>query len=65
MDWAEGGCSLIIKFIERVGFPVFVAVWVLIIQQKALNRLTAAINHLTNAVDGDSLIFKSRKRGGD
>lgn len=65
MDWAEVSCGLIINFIERVGFPVFVAVWVLIVQQKALNKLTGAINSLTNAVDGNRVVLNNKKKGGE
>lgn len=65
MDWVEIGCNTIINLIERLGFPVFVAVWVLIVQQKALNKLTGAINSLTSAVNGDRLISNVKKKGGD
>lgn len=65
MDSVITGCDWIIKIIERLGFPVFIAIWVLIVQQKSLNRLTEAINCLTTAVDGDRFLRKKKKRGGD
>lgn len=65
MDWALQCIELIVKFIERVGFPVFVAVWVLIVQQKALSKLTGAINALTMAVNEGRLLNIFKKKGGD
>jgi hypothetical protein len=65
MNEFETICNWVGTFIDRVGFPIFVAVWVLIIQQKALNKLTGAINSLTRAVDGDRFLSKHRGEGGD
>lgn len=61
-------CSLVdvaAKFIEKLGFPIFIAIWVLIVQQKAMTKLTEAINTLTRAVNGDRLLSKFKKGGGE
>jgi hypothetical protein len=52
MEQIIGWADPIVNLIERVGFPIFVAVWVLIVQQKALSKLTVAINALTKVLDG-------------
>jgi hypothetical protein len=38
-------------FIKDIGFPVFVAVWVLLVTTKDSRHLTDAINRLTSAFD--------------
>jgi len=55
----------VMRFIERVGFPIFVAVWILIVQNKAIEKLTVAINALTTAVNSDKLLESFKKKGGD
>lgn len=65
METAGAALKLAINFIERLGFPIFVAVWVLIVQERALKRLTEAIKCLTAALNGGRVSVKRRKRGGD
>jgi len=60
-----GSCEWVAALIERLGFPVFIAIWVLIVQQKALTKLTSAINTLTRAVDSDRLFQNHKGKGGD
>ncbi|MCJ7805597.1 hypothetical protein MUP46_03045 [Patescibacteria group bacterium] len=43
--------SEIAIFIKDIGFPVFVAVWVLMVTTKESRHLTEAINRLTSAFD--------------
>lgn len=51
--------------VANLGFPIFVAVWVLVVQKKATNRLTAAINSLTRAFEKANIQIKNEKEGGD
>ncbi len=43
--------NLIADFISRVGFPIFVAVWLLIYTDKTLKSLTVAIDHLADLIE--------------
>jgi len=53
------------SFISKVGFPIFIAVWVLIIQKKSTDRLTLAINHLTSLIEDYMINSLLKKKGGD
>ena len=46
-------------FIKDIGFPVFVAVWVLMMITKETRHLTEAINHLTRAFDRANIKIKN------
>jgi hypothetical protein len=42
--------DLITRFIANLGFPIFVAVWLLIRTDRLLRSLTSAINQLADAI---------------
>lgn len=46
-------------FIKDIGFPVFVAVWVLMVTTKESRHLTEAINRLTRAFDRANIKIKN------
>lgn len=52
-------------FIKDVGFPIFVALWVLIITTRETKYLTKAINRLTSAFEKANIHLNSKKEGGD
>lgn len=52
------GIEDVIKFIQSVGFPIFVAVYVLVRMEKAMNKLSESIQHLTVALDKQDVITK-------
>lgn len=39
------------KLVGNVGFPMFVAVYLLVYQSRLTRELTSAIKHLTTAID--------------
>lgn len=43
--------ALATDFIASLGFPIFVAVYLLIYQKRTLEKLTDAINHLSEMVE--------------
>ena len=45
-----------IKFIQSTGFPIFVAVYVLVRMEKAMTRLSDSIQKLTAALDRNDVI---------
>lgn len=51
--------------IKDLGFPIFVAVWVLLVQNKTLKELTAAIKCLTTAFQRANISLKSKEKGGE
>jgi hypothetical protein len=46
-------------FIKDVGFPIFVALWVLIITTRETKYLTKAINRLTSAFEKANIKINS------
>jgi hypothetical protein len=55
-------CSNIIK---ELGFPIFVAIWMLVIHDRSMKKLTHAINSLTRAFDKANIQINNEKKGGD
>ena len=43
--------NIIADFISRVGFPIFVAVWLLIYTDKTLKSLTESLNRLADLIE--------------
>jgi len=43
--------DLVVNVISNLGFPIFVAVYMLIYHTKALKELKEAIDNLTSAID--------------
>lgn len=43
--------DLITKLVSSLGFPIFVAVWLLLRTDKFLDKNTGAIDKLTTAID--------------
>lgn len=58
-------CGVAKQFISDLGFPVFVAVWMLVIHDRAMKKLTSAINSLTRAFDRANIRTNNEKEGGD
>jgi hypothetical protein len=50
-------------FIKDIGFPVFVAVWVLMVTTKESRHLTEAINRLTQAFNRANIKIKNDEGG--
>ena len=46
-------------FIKDIGFPVFVAVWVLMVTTKESRHLTEAINRLTRSFERANIKIKN------
>jgi hypothetical protein len=44
-------------FVRDLGFPIFVAIWVLIVTQKQTRLLTEAINRLTTSFEKANIII--------
>jgi hypothetical protein len=55
-------CSALIK---DLGFPIFVAVWMLVIHDRSMKKLTSAINSLTRAFDRANITLNDKTKGGD
>jgi len=55
-------CSEVIK---EIGFPIFVAVWMLIIHDRSMKKLTSAINSLTKAFNQANIRTNNNTKGGD
>jgi hypothetical protein len=55
-------CTTLIK---ELGFPIFVAIWMLVIHDRAMKKLTNAINSLTRAFDKANILINNDKKGGD
>lgn len=54
------GVEEVIKFIQAVGFPIFVAVYVLVRMEKAMTTLSDSIKALTIALDHHEIINKGK-----
>lgn len=52
------GIEDVIKFIQSVGFPIFVAVYVLVRMEKAMTTLSESIRSLTSALEGHDITHK-------
>ena len=55
-------CSALVK---DLGFPIFVAVWVLVVQKKSSDGLAEAIRSLTRAFDRANIRCNQEKEGGE
>ena len=53
------------QFIANLGFPVFVAVWMLYKSSKDNERMTETINELKNAINLLTAEFKHHNVNGD
>ena len=53
------------QFIANLGFPVFVAVWMLYKSSKDNERMTETINELKNAINLLTVEFKHHNIKGD
>ena len=42
--------DLISRFIQNLGFPIFVAVWMLLRSDRIIGQLTSAVNRLADAM---------------
>lgn len=55
----------IANFISNLGFPIFVAVWMLYRSSKDNEKMTETINELKNAIDLLTAEFKHHNVNGD
>lgn len=55
----------IANFISNLGFPIFVAVWMLYKSSKDNERMTETINELKNAINLLTAEFKHHNVNGD
>lgn len=53
------------QFIANLGFPIFVAVWMLYKSSKDNEQMTETINELKNAINLLTNEFKHHNNGGD
>jgi len=53
------------NFIKDLGFPIFVAVWVLLITHRDTKKLTHAINALTRASERANIHIENKEKGGE
>ena len=53
------------QFIANLGFPIFVAVWMLYKSSKDNERMTETINELKNAITSLTAEFKHHNVNGD
>jgi hypothetical protein len=60
-DWITRCTNLI----RDVGFPIFVALWFMLVLKKSLDQLTAAIKCLTRAFERANIPINSKKEGGE
>ena len=52
-------------FINTVGFPVFVAVYMMVVTNKGIKAMTSAFNELTKAVRDHTMTEHTTHRGHD
>ena len=49
-------------FISSVGFPIFVAVWMLYKSSKDSDKMSESLQELKNAITGLTTLMQSRKK---
>lgn len=64
-DNLRQACLLVKEFIKDLGFPIFVAIWMMVVSERSMKKLTAAINSLTGAFERANIRAKPKKEGGD
>jgi len=62
---SEQFIRLVSNFIKDLGFPIFVAVWVLLITHRDTKKLTHAINALTRAFERANIHIENKEKGGE
>ena len=53
------------SFVSDLGFPIFIAIWVLVVHKKTIESLTEAITSLTRSFDRANIDCSQTKKGGD
>ena len=61
----SGDSKELVGLVRDLGFPIFVAVWVLIVQKKSMDKLTEVIKMLTRAFDRANIHCTRDERGGE